>query len=325
MPSWLNKNFRLFFATDVHGSDVTFTKFLNSAAFYRADMLILGGDVTGKMVVPLYQTGEGTYHVDLLGSGFDVTRGPSLDDIIKRIRLLGFYPYHTTRDEWLAIERSPARYDELFRLLAIERLQNWSALAEQKLKDRGTILYVTGGNDDSPYVAEFLKRQSFMVDPEDRVVRVGDLFDMISIGYSNPTPWRTPRECKEEELGAMIEKLVSSVSDPAKTIFNIHVPPFGSNIDAAPMVDGSVSPPRYVLKDGMPQMISAGSTAVRAAIERHQPLLALHGHIHESRGAIKIGRTLCINPGSEYGEGVLRGVIVNLDAKGIKSYQLTSG
>ena len=75
----------------------------------------------------------------------------------------------------------------------------------------------------------------------------------------------------------------------------------------------------------MPILTSVGSTAVRSAIEKFQPLLGLHGHIHESKGSIKIGRTLCVNPGSEYSEGVLKGVMMNLDEKGVRSFQFTSG
>jgi Icc-related predicted phosphoesterase len=68
-----------------------------------------------------------------------------------------------------------------------------------------------------------------------------------------------------------------------------------------------------------------GSTAVRAAIEEHQPLLSLHGHIHESGGAVRIGRTLAINAGSEYGEGVLRGVLVTVGGGKVLRYQATTG
>ena len=148
---------------------------------------------------------------------------------------------------------------------------------------------------------------------------------MVSQGYSNHTPWKTPRECSEEDLARKIDQVASEVPDQTRTIFNFHVPPFKSSIDTAPQVDASVNPPKYVLRNGMPIMISAGSTAVRSAIEKYQPLLGLHGHIHESRGAIKIGRTLCVNPGSEYSEGILKGVMVNLDDNGVKSYQFTSG
>jgi hypothetical protein len=72
-------------------------------------------------------------------------------------------------------------------------------------------------------------------------------------------------------------------------------------------------------------MISVGSKAVRAAIEKYQPLVGLHGHIHESRSAQKIGRTTCINPGSEYGEGILRGCLVTFAEGVIEGFQMTSG
>jgi Icc-related predicted phosphoesterase len=73
-------------------------------------------------------------------------------------------------------------------------------------------------------------------------------------------------------------------------------------------------------------MAPVGSTAVREAIERQRPLLGLHGHVHESAGVEKIGRTVCINPGSDYGDGILRGAIVELDRdRGVRNWQLTQG
>ena len=81
-----------------------------------------------------------------------------------------------------------------------------------------------------------------------------------------------------------------------------------------------------MLRGGSPVISGVGSSAVRASIEAHQPLLALHGHIHESRGQVRLGRTVSLNPGSEYAEGVLRGVIVTLSRrKGLRGYQLVSG
>lgn len=317
--------FRLFFATDVHGSHMTFTKFLNSAAFYGANVLVLGGDITGKMIVPIIDSGNGTYKARMLGQEVTAKGETGLEDVLRKSRTLGFYPFQTSNEEWSEIEPNHEKYDELFKRLALERLQAWVALAEQKLKGKGVTAYVTGGNDDPPYVEEFLKQQEFITDPEDRVVKISDVFEMMSIGYSNPTPWKTPRECSEEELTQKIDALAALVTTPSKCIFNIHVPPYDSTIDSAPMVDASTTPPRYVLRDGMPQFIGAGSTAVRSAIEKYQPFLALHGHIHESRGVFKLGSTLCINPGSEYAEGVLRGVLVTLNEKGVKGYQFTSG
>jgi uncharacterized protein len=65
---------------------------------------------------------------------------------------------------------------------------------------------------------------------------------------------------------------------------------------------------------------------VREVIEEARPLLSLHGHIHESRGAVRLGKTLSINPGSSYEQGMLQGAVVDLDGRGkIKHYRLTTG
>jgi Icc-related predicted phosphoesterase len=68
-----------------------------------------------------------------------------------------------------------------------------------------------------------------------------------------------------------------------------------------------------------------GSTAVRKVIEDVQPLLTLHGHIHEAAGHTRIGKTLAINAGSEYAEGIMKAAIINLEPDRIKGHVLISG
>ena len=116
---------------------------------------------------------------------------------------------------------------------------------------------------------------------------------MISLGYSNITPFDSPRELEEDELYRRVEVLATQVDDLGHCIFNLHVPPYDSLLDSAPQLDAEL---RVVATAGQPVMIPVGSTAVRELIERFQPVVALHGHVHESRGATRIGRTLCINP-----------------------------
>ncbi len=141
---------------------------------------------------------------------------------------------------------------------------------------------------------------------------------MISLSWSNPTPWDTPRECGEEELEKKIDGLASQIEDMKSAIFNFHVPPHGTALDEAPALSKDLVP-------SVGKTVSAGSKAVLNVIRKYQPLLGLHGHIHESRGVQKIGRTVCMNPGSEYTEGILRGVIVFLEKKKIKDFMFTSG
>jgi Icc-related predicted phosphoesterase len=117
--------------------------------------------------------------------------------------------------------------------------------------------------------------------------------------------------------------MISRVEHMENCIFNLHCPPFDTPLDEAPELDKTLKP--VVRTGGEVSMIHVGSTTVRQLIEKRSPLLGLHGHIHEARGFIKIGRTLCINPGSEYGEGLLRGALLNIDKKGVMSYLLTRG
>ncbi|MBI3761093.1 MAG: metallophosphoesterase, partial [Chloroflexi bacterium] len=221
----------------------------------------------------------------------------------------------------------PAAVEALFKELARKRLEEWIDLAETRLKDTGIRCFVTGGNDDYPDVVDVLYRESAqcIFGCENKVVQVDDDHTMISQGFSTPTPWHTPREVTDEQLGEMIEKMIGRTGDIKHCIFNFHDPPVDSTLDTCPMLDWNTDPPSQIVRGGQVVLFGAGSTSVRKAIEHHQPMLGLHGHIHESPGVIKIGRTTCINPGSEYGEGILRGALVNVRDGEVASYQLVTG
>ena len=145
---------------------------------------------------------------------------------------------------------------------------------------------------------------------------------MISLWYANPTPWDSPRELEEEELFAHIESLANRLSDCSTAIFNLHVPPHASGLDDAPRLDETLRP---ITKMGQVEIVPVGSHAVRRAIEEFQPLVSLHGHIHESRGVRKIGPTVVINPGSEYTSGRIHGALFEIKRGRPKSHQLITG
>jgi Icc-related predicted phosphoesterase len=244
-----------------------------------------------------------------------------------RIADLGFYDTVVDEDEYRAIRADEAAVEGLWQRLAGERLERWIDMAEDRLGPAGIRCYVSGGNDDLTEVMTSLPAsgtRSF-VGCEGRVVPLADDLHMISLPYVNPTPWHTPREAPEAQLSEMIEELVAGLPDTSRAVFNFHAPPVESTLDTCPMLDASTDPPSQIVRGGQPVMYGAGSTAVRAALERHQPLLGLHGHIHESQSAARMGRTLCINPGSEYGEGVLRGCLISIADGAIKGYQMTTG
>jgi Icc-related predicted phosphoesterase len=321
------KTTRLFYATDVHGSERTFRKFLNAGKFYEAQVLVLGGDIIGKLAVPIIREGSGGYRATLQGNTEHLESEAALQALVERLGLLGFYHKVMTEEEFRALAADQAAVDDLFHTLARQRLEAWIELANTRLGGTGIRCYVTGGNDDYPNVLEVLKSSAseVFIDSEGAVVHLDDEHTMISVGNSTLTPWKTPREVTDEELGRIIEGMVAQVSDLQRCVFNLHDPPFESTLDTCPELDWTTDPPTPIVKAGQLVMHGAGSKSVRQAIEAHQPMLGLHGHIHESSGAVNIGRTLCINPGSEYGEGILRGALVTIGSGEVKAHQLTSG
>jgi Icc-related predicted phosphoesterase len=317
----------LFYATDLHGSERTFRKFINAGKFYNAHVLVMGGDIIGKMAIPIIKEASGRYRATLQGNVEHLETEADLKGLLERIGTLGFYSKTMDEDEFRALQADRPRVDALFHDLARQRLEAWVDLAETRLAGTGIRCYITGGNDDYPDVLEVLRREGTqsIFACEGKVVQVDDDHTMASMGFSSPTPWKTPREIPDEQLGTMIEEMAAQVSDPSHCIFNFHDPPVDSTLDTCPELDWSTDPPTPIVKAGQLVMHPAGSQSVRRAIETHQPMLGLHGHIHESPAAVKIGVTLCINPGSEYAEGMLRGALLKLSDGNVESYQLTRG
>ncbi|HWF72053.1 MAG TPA: hypothetical protein VG186_01840 [Solirubrobacteraceae bacterium] len=306
---------RLFFATDLHASDLCFRKFCEAADFYNCEALILGGDVSGKLLIPLTVDGD---HVTYELGGQQVrVKASELDAEKKRIANMGYYAIEADPEEYAT---DVAAYERRLLDEAILRIHRWVEYAENRLASTPVRIYFAPGNDDELEVDAAFEGSSVFVNCEQKVVDLGGV-EMASCGWSNPTPWRTPRECDEGALRARLEGAIEGVSEPERAIFNFHVPPHGTQLDVCPQIDEDFN---VVTVMGNPMQIHAGSTAVREVIEARQPLASLHGHIHESRSATKLGRTWSINPGSEYGEGVLRGVIVNTKGTKVK-HTFTAG
>lgn len=326
---------RIFFSTDIHGSEVCFRKFLNALKIYKADVGILLGDLTGKMITPIIKQEDGSYLCEYVGYKKVVRTEEELRELERNISSIGNYYFYTTKEEFEELksegktidgridERSrkihlgKGKIEELFKRLSAERLSNWITLAEEKLKGSTVRMFMAPGNDDDLEVNKILESSTLVINADEKKVEF-DGYEMITLSWSNPTPWDTPRECSEEELHKKIEALVSKIQNMEKAIFNFHVPPYGTMLDLAPKLSENLVP-------SASELVNVGSVAVLNAIKIYQPLLGLHGHIHESKGAQKIGGTLCINPGSEYTEGILSGVIVNLEKGKVKNFLLTSG
>lgn len=306
---------RIFFATDLHGSLVCFRKFLAARKFYSADVLILGGDLTGKAIVPILRNGD-TSSFELFGKPFVVRSANELAEAEQSIRNVGFYPLHLSADQIKSVTKEflAEKLTELVRL----QIQEWERMA----RSYGDMVFLVPGNDDIVEVDRVLQECTSLINCDHKVIEIGNGYTVAGLGGSNQTPWRTVREYTEEQLADGLDSLMGAVPDIEHCIANIHVPPFRSNLDVCEAIDERY---RIITRMGNAELRPVGSTAVDYAIRSWQPLLALFGHVHESLGWVKIGRTLCINPGSEYYVGVLNGCLVEFDDAGIRSFQLTKG
>jgi Icc-related predicted phosphoesterase len=313
---------RIYFCSDLHASRRCWRKFLNSWRFYRADHIIVGGDITGKFVVPIVQGPRGTRSATFLGVERRVETAQELATLKERIADAGQYAFETTPEEEAWYREDQARIDELFRRLALERVEEWVAEADERLAGTGVRVFVSGANDDFLEVDEALAKSSVIEDPNEAVIDLEEGLQLMGMGWGNPTPWNCPRDISEETLAARIEAVASKIVDPSRAIFSLHVPPLGSGLDLAPMLDDYLRPR---LNAGGAQMVPVGSTATRDAILKYRPLIGLHGHIHESKGIRRLAGVPIANPGSEYGEGILDGVIVDIERGRVRDIRLVSG
>jgi Icc-related predicted phosphoesterase len=312
---------KVYFATDLHGSSKCFRKFVNAGMAYGADVLVLGGDVAGKALQTIVRGAGDRYRCSFVGTDYEVEAGPELDALEKLIADHGYYPYRAEAGE-LDARRADGSLDGLFVELMRARLGEWLALADERLRPAGRRLFFMLGNDDPAELRTLLDEAPWGTQDEGKVVMLDDDHEMLSWGYSNITPWHSHREMTEDQLAASIEAMANELRSPERAIVNTHVPPFGSGLDEAPVLDADLVVQTAV---GQVKFAPVGSTAVRDALLRIQPLLGLHGHIHESGGIRRLGRTIAINPGSDYGTGVLNGALITLERDKVAAHQLVRG
>jgi hypothetical protein len=327
---------KILYVADVHGSNICYKKFLNALKLYEVDAGILMGDLCGKMINPIVKRSDGTYLATVLGQNIIASTEEDLVKIEKNIATMGNYSFRTTQEEMAILKAegksvqgrideraanirlSDGKIDDLFKKLVLERMEYWMELAEERISGSGIEVYMGAGNDDIMELDDIIRQSPVMIHADGNKVTIKDEFEMISSSWSNPTPWDTERECPEEELEQKLEVLASQLENPSTSIFNFHVPPYDTLIDQAPKLSEDLVP-------STDETIPAGSKAVSNIITKYQPMLSLHGHIHESRGIVKIGKTSCLNPGSEYSEGILRGVILMLNKGKMKDFMFISG
>jgi Icc-related predicted phosphoesterase len=312
---------RIYFVSDLHGSSVCFRKFINATKVYEPNVLILGGDVAGKAIQSIVRAPGGRWTCRFIGTDYDVVDGPELIALEKLIADHGYYSYRADPGELEAME-ADGGLDSLFLELMRARLIEWLELADSRLRPLGIPLFFMLGNDDPEELGALLDSAPWGTHDEGKVVWLDDEHEMISVGYSNVTPWHTYREQNETQLRASIDAMVPQLQHPERAVFNLHAPPFGTQLDEAPLLDENLVVQASL---GQVQMVAVGSTAVLDAEQEYQPMLGLHGHIHESSGIRRVGRTVVINPGSDYSTGALNGALITLDGEKVKAQQLVRG
>jgi Icc-related predicted phosphoesterase len=311
----------IYYASDVHGADRCWRKFLGAGKFYGVDALIMGGDLTGKAIIPIEERSDQTYRAEFLGEERTARTDEEFEQLLDAVRYNGMYPWLATSEEIIRHRDDENLRESLFDEVILAELRRWIELADERMQQYGIDVFVMSGNDDPWGCDRILDQARFVQSCDDRIVQVGS-HEMVSCSYANPTPWHSPRELDENALYERINRTASQLENPERAIFNLHVPPYDSGLDIAQQITDDLEP---VFSGGHPVEIPVGSTAVRQLIEEYQPLLAVHGHIHESRGEMQIGRTWVINSGSEYNSGRIHGAVVKLAEDEVVAHQLVVG
>ncbi|MGC8661609.1 MAG: metallophosphoesterase family protein [Nitrososphaeria archaeon] len=310
---------KLFFATDLHGSEKCFKKFIGAYRTYKADVMVIGGDLTGKAIIPFVVKKNGSIMVDYFGQKLSISSETQERRYYDEEADYGYYPYKINEEAYDDFMHDEKAITKAFLDSMKERLEKWIRLVETQLK--GVNVIINAGNDDPMELDSILDSSDAIIHPEGKVIDVNG-YEMISTGYANMTPWHAPRDITEEALREKIEAMATNLKAPEKSIFNIHPPPFNSGLDLAPKIDQWFRP---VTTSGIPVMEAVGSMAVREMLEKYQPMLGLHGHVHESRAAKMLNSTLIINPGSDYQYGILHGALIKIDNGRVINYMLTTG
>jgi uncharacterized protein len=311
------KPFRLYVCSDIHASERAWRKLLNAtrANTYKVDAVLIAGDLTGKALVPIVSNRDGRWTAELLGSRRTVTTEAELEALERSIADVGYYSVRVTPEERAAMERDPERVTRQFREQIVARVRDWMTLAAERLEGSGVPVYLMPGNDDDFAIDSVLAESTYARDVNEQVIDLTPDYQLVSMGWSSPTPWSTPRELPEEEFLDRLSGLMSGVRDARKTVIMTHVPPFDSGLDTAPLLSPNLQP---TASAGDVLRGPVGSTGVRKAIETFRPVLGVHGHIHESGGERRIGDTVCLNAGSEANHGILRGYLVDLGDRGVE-------
>jgi len=227
--------FRIFFVSDLHGSEVCFRKFLNSAPIYRPDLLVYGGDIMGKLLQPVFRQDDGRFRWYPAGGRVEEFSADQLPQVERRIADQGRYSLVTTPPEWQRRQADREGLEKFCREIGKERVRGWLRLVEERLLPKKIPIVMNVGNDDTDGVLEILRHEAptNLLVPEGQVVRCGP-YEIYGCGYANMTPWHCPRDLEEPDLGQFLQRTSTEIDTPGRTILDIHAPPVNTSLDLAP-------------------------------------------------------------------------------------------
>lgn len=310
-----NDLIKIWFCTDIHGSNACFRKFLrlfdidaDKNPMMKPNVMIIGGDITGKELVLIKKIEDSGLsnryeYIDREGNTKNVTE-KNIEDELNFLKDSGRYPIICDKTEYQRLEYNPHLKDKRLDQERKKRVEEWMVLLKEKINNNpGIQVFINCGNDDPLFVDRLLGD----FQPEGKVITLKGNVKLLSLGFSNKTPWKCPRDVDEEVLRQRISEMTEQISRDDILIFNFHCPPLNTVLDEVYEVDDNLQKKNYKRH--------VGSSSIREAIERFKPILSLHGHIHEVKYSEKIGETKCVNPGSNYQNGILQGAyfIINND------------
>ncbi len=220
------KYLRCYMCSDLHAANRAYRKLLNAvkANVYEAQVVLIAGDLTGKAIVPIIDSGNGHYAATFLDQSYAVETATELQQLENNISDIGYYPHVMTPDEVEAMREDMALMNELFRRKMIERVGEWVALAEERIGKSGVQFYMMPGNDDDRGVDEKIAQSSYVINPVGKTIQLNEFHEMISFDFANHTPWHTPREWSEDEYYEHIKASAAKLHDVSRAVFHDSCP-----------------------------------------------------------------------------------------------------
>lgn len=312
---------RILFASDLHGSEIVFEKLIDATINWQANALIIGGDISGKTMIPIIKGTSDIYQASFLGKNLSLKSQQDLIRLEKDISNSGSYPIYLEPVEFEAMRENANLKNDRFILEMKLRLARWINYAKTKLNDHNIRFILMCGNDDKFELDDVITSSDYAENPEYKILTLGGEHEVVGESGANLTPFNCPRDIDEETLLGRIEAKMKNIQDPSNAILVLHAPPFNSQLDTAIKLNKDLKP---IMVGGNVLEEPVGSKAVRKIIEDYQPLLSLHGHIHEKYGFKSIGRTKCVNPGSEYNRGIMNGYFITIINNEVRGHQRLS-